>query len=155
MEKRVSQTECGWCECAQGHLFQRGPDRTPGTLHVLRPSEPAGGNRGGWSQHCSQWQELEVARGGPPRRGSDRKSVAHTRALEVTNQIYKHQESSKIVCTEEKMFFFPEAQYHFRKLNTHRACFSRTLKCLNKLLEGGLPGMILSGVRVEICDGCE
>ena len=44
---------------------------------------------------------------------------------------------------QKEIFFFPKAQYHFRKLNMPRAYFSRTLKYLNKLLEGGLQGMIL------------
>lgn len=64
--------------------------------------------------------------------------------------------SSKIVCREEKIrnrrrfFFLSKAQYHFRKLNTHKAYFSRILKYLKKLLEGGLQGMILNEMG-----GCE
>lgn len=75
----------------------------------------------------------------------------------MTNQIYEHRvKSSIIVCTEEKIrtrFFFSKTQYHIRKLNTCKAYFSRTLKYLNKLLEDGLPGMILSGVGVGIHGG--
>ena len=70
-------------------------------------------------------------------------------------------ENSKRECREEKIrnidfFFFPKAQYHFRKLNMPRAYFSRTLKYLNKLLEGGLQGMILQcGAGYDRAGGAE
>lgn len=103
---------------------------------------------------------------GPTEGVSGKKSVAHTSGRRLcghskwqTRFINIRGESSKIVHRERKKkketarFFLLKSQYHFRKLNMPRAYFSRTLKCLNKLLEGGLQGMIFNGLGCVCVNG--
>lgn len=92
----------GCWECDQGQLFQGGPGRTSDTGNLLWPVTLLKGTdeEGSRTGHGSQGLEVTQV---PTKGRLDKKNVAHTRALKVTNWIYISMESSKTVCTEEKL----------------------------------------------------